>query len=348
MPPKIITGELKRYEEEIITFFQIVGDNTGLNFKTTRIFAYLQVYKALTQKQLKNLTKFSSSTISTTLNSFLQSGIVTREIGTNARVGIYRLKSEKVPFVYTEFSEIMIELENLDKFIVTTQEEVNKFQEEYPMFCEFIRRRLNSFRNYIEAQRRAIKESSKYSFFIENLSDLGLKENIISIPDKLEPILKKFVTYMVDNGVYNRDDPIANLVFSYMSIYGFITQELLVQLTGLSLSTISRTLNHFMENDTISSLPKQYKQSRIYELPSVSLIIISQILKADAIIFSWQSKFQNLLNNLEKTNLPKSYSLELIKRKIMQVIAQISEFKDGSNRLENAKDELLVQYNLKK
>ena len=346
IPSELITGPLKQYEEEIVTFFQIVGDSTGLNYKATRIFAYLRVYEALTQKQLKSLTHFSSSTISTTLNSFIQSGIVSREIATNARLGIYRLKSEKAPFVYTEFSEILTELESLDEIIIETQKKINLHRDKYPKYCEFIWRRLNSFRNYIEAQRRAIDETSTYTFFEESISYLGFEKSILSFPDELEAIVKKFITELVEDAVYDRDDPIANIIFTYIGIYGLITQEWLVQNTGLSLSTISRTLNHFVDDEIISALPKKYKQSRFYEIHSVSLSIIAQILKADAFIFSWKPKFEKFLYELERSALPSNSSLKLIKSKISQMISQIDEFEHGSKRLEKARDEILNQYNL--
>jgi DNA-binding transcriptional regulator GbsR (MarR family) len=343
-PPKLIKGDLKRFEEKIVSFYQQVGDSTGLNSKSTRIFAYLQMYQWLTQKQLKILTHFSSSTISTTLQSFLQSGIVTREIGENARLGIYRLKSEQVPFVYTEFSEIIEELEKLDEIILHIQSEIKKFTQIYPIPSKYFIQRLNGFRNYIEAQRRAIKDTKEINFLPENITNLSIYKDVIELPDELDVLAKKFVLELTDNAFYTRNDSIANLIFNYIAIYSNVTQDFLVYLTGFSLSTISRTLNHFVKEKTIISLPKEYKQPRIYQLPSVSLSIINQILKADEYIFDWVPKFRKLRNELNSYKSQETTSIFLIRTKISQILRHITDFKPGSERLAKAKAEIMKLY----
>ncbi len=40
---------------------------------------------------------------------------------------------------------------------------------------------------------------------------------------------------IINNAIYDRDDSIANIVFTYMSMYKNTTQEFLVEVTGLSL-----------------------------------------------------------------------------------------------------------------
>jgi hypothetical protein len=250
------------------------------------------------------------------------------------------MKSEKVPFVYTEFSEIITELEDLDLSIIQIQENLDEIKETYPQFYEFLYRRLNSYRNYIEAQRRAINGTQKYPFFKENTTNFEFSDTHIRFPEEIQKLITKIINNSDLSAIFNRDNTIANFIYSYLAFYGSVTQDILVKVTGMSLSTISRTLNNFLKENLITALPKRYKESRIYQLTSLSLNIISQILKADKIIFNWRPKFQEMLKELKKLDLLKSESAQMIKSKLNQLLLQISDFKTGSLRLEKAQKEL--------
>jgi len=343
-PKQLVSDSLKHYEEQIVYFYQIVGDMIAQNSKGTRIFAYLQIYGLLTQKQLKELTKFSSSTISSILNAFIQTGIVTREISENTRVGLYRLKTEKVSFQYVEFTKIMKELELIDRIIDSFQQKIKNDGKVHPKQAEFLQLRTNSYRNYVEAQRRAINQIQKYTYFDENVSNLGYGDEIINFPPVLEKLIHEIVSFLVENSFPSQDDPISNLIFAHFCIRKFLTQELLVQITNLSLSTISRYLKRAVENDFIIALPKQYKTSRIYQLPSLSLYITKLILDTDAFIFSWKAKFQEMLEELYTSKLEFTESFNLIKLKLEHLITQISESENGSKLLANARVELLENF----
>lgn len=340
----LITGDFKHYEEEIVYFFKKIGEKSGLNSKDTMIFAFLHIYGALTQKQLKQLTNFSSSTISTTLNSFVQSGIVAREITSNVRLGVYKLKIEKVTFVYTEFSEIMKDLEIFDNVIISYQSKIHKYKETYPVLSEFLFCRFNSYRNYIEAQRRAIDGKKKYDYFNENVASLGIGTKVINFPSELEEIMNQFLTYVTKYGIFSQDYPISNIIMSHFSLRAYLTQFMLKTLTNLSLSTISRTLSHLLEVNAITALPKEYQQSCIYILTSFSLVLIKLMLDADAFIFSWKPKFHKLKKSLEQQKSDSDGFKALLLKKIDSIINMMIEFQLGSTRLAKAKHELKKRF----
>ena len=341
-PNELIINELKPYEEKIVSFYKEVGDNSSLNPKSTWIFAFLQFYRALTQKQLKKLTNFSSSTISTVLHSFIQSGIVSRIMSSEARTGIYVLKTEKVSFVYTEFSQIMEDLEKFDEVIITYQKKITIYQKKFPELSNFLHMRLNSYRNYIEAQRRTIKKTKKYSFFKEDVSQFKFRDEIIAFPPHLEKIIFEFIIFLVENEDFSEYNPIFNHVYGHLGIRKTVTQDFLIKITGFSLSTISRNLNQALENELISATPKLYKKPRFYQLQSLSLSMTQYILNTDAIIFNWSSKFQRLLDNLDESKIPTmNSSFYMIKSKIESLIQQISQFEEESNLLRKNREELL-------
>ena len=102
--------------------------------------------------------------------------------------------------------------------------------------------------------------------------------------------------------------------------------------------------NLFIEQEIILALPKKYKEPRIYYLPSLSLSIINQILKADDFIFDWVPKFEKLLTILENSKSQNIKALSLLKTKISQILLQINNFIPGTERLKKSKSEILKLY----
>ena len=123
---KLLSKHSKKIEREIVTFYKTIGKMVSLNSRATEIFAYLKIYDALTQEQLKQLTGFSLGNISTTLQSFLQTDIVYRQIIPGTHKNLYRIKPERVNFVYTPNILIIEDLEKLDSYIVEKQTELHK------------------------------------------------------------------------------------------------------------------------------------------------------------------------------------------------------------------------------
>ena len=115
--------ELKVFENQIVKFYKELAEMLNLNMKFTTIFAYFEIYEKLTQEQLKFLTGFSSSTISTTLQSLIQLDVLSREVIGNTRKNIYILKKDKVTFIYTPFLGLLKSLDSLEIVIQEVQSE---------------------------------------------------------------------------------------------------------------------------------------------------------------------------------------------------------------------------------
>ncbi|QEE17342.1 hypothetical protein DSAG12_03175 [Promethearchaeum syntrophicum] len=202
--------------------------------------------------------------------------------------------------------------------------------------------RLNSYRNYIEVQRRTIDKTKKYSFFEENVSQLNYKDEIIAFPTELEGYIFNCINYLVENSFFSKYNPISNHINSHFGLRKTVTQDLLTRLTGFSLSTISRNLNQALESELINVSSKLYRKPRLYQLQSFSLRESQQVLYVDAIIFKRKIKFQKILNNLYrlKKTPPKS-SFNMIKSKIKSLIQQISQFEQEFNLLRKKREKLL-------
>ena len=333
----ITKDPLKRIEQQIRDFFCSIGEYESLNPKTTEIFAYLQIYGNLTQSQLHELTHFASSTISTTLNSLLHSGIIVRDIIPKTHQYIYALRDKGINFIYQPFLTILDDLESLDAYLVTIQNRLNAIDSNISTEIQFLLRRINSIRNYVEVQRRTIAHQSKNPFFNENVSAFLAKNELGKFPPKLIEIEKELINHLVSSEYFSANDPMANRMSGYFLTRTNLTQKQLQSLTSISLSTISRVLTRWLAIEYVSAHKKKYRKPRMYYLESLSSSLISLILATDAYIFSWDKKFNNILQEMKEklSQFSQDDNYLLLQEKISQILRKITDFRADSKYLED-------------
>ncbi len=331
---ELLSKQSKEIEREIVTFYKTVGKMVNLNSRATEIFAYLKIYDALSQEQLKQLTGFSLGTISTTLQSFLQTDIIGRKMIPKTHKNLYRIKPERVNFVYTPSTQIVEDLEKLDSFIVEQQTELQKLESRYPIEIKFLHMRLNSLRNYIEAQRRQINREKKHSFFQEDVSEIiPLNQMIVYSFETQE-----FEENLMDILGYYKNNPIKNRLRSIFFTHRSVTQQTLMDISGFSRSTVSRFLNQDLKREFIRALPREFREPRIYYLESISLSILSVILNTDNFIYSRVPRFQEILSTLQserQSGRGEKDTIFLI-TKIKEILGQIEDFKNNTRFLRQA------------
>ncbi len=340
----LIVGPLKEIENCIVVFYDEIGKLVKLNEKAVKIFAYLQIYGKLTQEQLKQLTNQSSSTISTTLQAFLQTGVVRKELLANSRQKAYHLRKDRVTFVHTPFIDIMEYHEMMDKEFVDIISKMAHLKMKYPEVYEFLKKRINSMRNYIEAQRRAIYGKKKFAFFDEDTTQLLATIDTKNIPHEFHVFEERIIELIIRFGLFSGPDLIANTIMGYFVTRGKIDQETLEKLTGFSRSTISRSIQQLLEEKRISVNKREFRKSQDYIIDSVSISLCTSILRADEQIFTWTKKFEDIIHKLQtKSEFQKNKkeNLFLLKR-TNDLIQEIEDFKTGSVLLENARNELLA------
>jgi DNA-binding transcriptional regulator GbsR (MarR family) len=336
---KLLSKRSKKIEREIVTFYKTVGKMINLNPRATEIFAYLKIYEALSQEQLKQLTGFSLGTISATLQSFLQVDIINRRMIPKTHKNLYSIRPERVKFDYTPPSQILESLEELDLYIVKKQAELQELQSKYPIETKFLHLRLNSLRNYIEAQRRQINRKSKYSFFQEDVSEIiPLKEMIVYPFDarRLEEDLMSILTNF-------KNDPIRSRILSVFFTHRSVDQQTLMDVSGFSRSTVSRILHQELEREYIHVLPREYRKPSIYYLKSISSSILSLILNTDNFIYSKIPRFQKILSTLqsERQSDRDRTDTTFLVAKIKEIIKQIETFRNDTRFLRQAYHDLL-------
>ncbi|UYP44956.1 hypothetical protein NEF87_001241 [Candidatus Lokiarchaeum ossiferum] len=347
----ILDGPLKEYEQRLLSFFVNIARISSLDHTTTEIFGYMQIYDALTQESLRDLTQttfventknqkknqkaFSTSTISTTLRSLIQGNILTRGHIPSTHKFCYKLKSDVINFVYQDFSLIVRDLEVLDEFLINLQNQISEFSLQYPQKSQFLSQRINGVRNYIEVQRRTISEEKKYDFFSENIRSLKKEKEIIEFPPELVALEKIFISYNVENNIFFSNDTVLNHTFNYLQTRHTVTQNLIEQQCSLSLSTISRKLSQLLEQNIIQSYPKVYQKSRIYFLESISVAMLEAVIASDNYIYSWVDKFQESLTELikNKVKLQKLTGYKHLVQKYSQILKTIDGFRSETAKL---------------
>ncbi|MGC9779446.1 MAG: hypothetical protein HZR80_09415 [Candidatus Heimdallarchaeota archaeon] len=337
----LITSALKKIEQKILKFYLEIGRKSNLNLRLTEIYAYFRIYESLTQKQLKQLTGFSSSTISTALQSFIQTGILTREFLQNTHTNIYTLIKTEFVFAYSTSNGYFKSLEQYDNFIENLHEKSQELIDIYPRLIELFHRRLNGIRNHIEACRRAYTGKKKNTFFEEDVSDLISTNKNTNYPPEIKKYEEEFVNHFVKTEMFVKDDPIINKLLSFLTTRVIINQEMLINLTGFSRSTISRNLSIYGELGYVST-KKEYLKPRVYSIPKMSLYLINVVLTNNQSIVDWIPKFEEILNEL-KSNIMNSVNLDInqfLTEIIKRILDDIRILKKNTQLLTEAQKEL--------
>jgi DNA-binding transcriptional regulator GbsR (MarR family) len=336
---RLLSEQSKEIEREIVTFYKTVGKMINLNPRATEIFAYLKIYDALSQEQLKKLTGFSLGTISAILQSFLQTDIISRRMIPKTHKNLYSIRPERVKFDYTPPTQILEDLEKLDLYIVEKQTELQELQSKYPIETKFLHMRLNSLRNYIEAQRRQINRRGKYSFFQEDASEIIPLNEMIVYPFDTRGLEED----LMDSLTHFKNDPIRSRILTVFFTHRSVDQQTLMDISGFSRSTVSRLLHQELKKEYIHVLPREYRRPRIYYLKSISSSILSLILKTDNFIYSCIPRFQEILSRLQSERQAdrdrKDAAFLVVK--IKEIIRQIEAFRMDTRFLRQAHHDLL-------
>ena len=345
---ELATNDFKEVERQIIDFYLRIARRSNIDLKQSKIFAYLKIYKSLTQKQLQELTNLSSGFVSITLKSFLQSSIVTRDFLPGTHTNIYTINEEYGFTFNAPTAQVNRVLEEHDIFIKNLQEKLKKYREKYPKEAIFLERRLNGIRNYIEIQ-RMVHTNKKAVFLNENTFDLVLSDEFINYPPEIIELENQLVERFVRMNMFIRDDPIINKILTFLITREKMSQEMLLRLTGFSRSTISRNLKGYGEQDYVTITKKEYLKPRIYYIGSIGIYLAEVLLIGRQLVISQSLSFEELLLKLKSdSKFKKNVELNaFFISKLEQIISDINQVKNRAKRLEIAQQEL-KQFNSEK
>ena len=343
LPKILIKGDLKEVEQQILEFFMSIAEKSNLNLNLSKIFGYFRIYDSLTQKQLKELSGISLSTISASLKSLTKSSILAREFIPKTHTNIYTLNKNHPFFAYSPNDVIYRSLEQHDYYILDLQDELRKYKNKFPTEVTFFIKRLNSLRNYIEARRRAFLGKKSNNYLDENAFDFFPKNGFMIYPEEIESLETKLVERFVRMEMFVSEDPIINKILTYLITRMKLNQEMLEKLTSFSRSTISRNLSTYREQEYVVITAKQYLKPRIYFIDSIGVYLNDVVLMIDKSIISWKPKFKHLLEELQNNPTYKKDEAmnNMLQNKISELIADISKLDSRSARLQQAQNDLM-------
>jgi DNA-binding transcriptional regulator GbsR (MarR family) len=162
--------KLKNIENKIADIITSLSTLKGRTNKHARITALLYIYKKATQKQLREITNYSLGTISNTLQSLEQIGIIHKTRDSQTREYTYELEgsiitpgSKSLTNIYEYFSQqkqflkkIKTKLHNPKlsnkKGYSDVTEFVNKMEKAFPSMENALQNTLNQLRNQKEEE----------------------------------------------------------------------------------------------------------------------------------------------------------------------------------------------------
>jgi DNA-binding transcriptional regulator GbsR (MarR family) len=123
-------GKIREYEKTLIKFFVDIGKNKDTPAKVQEILGYLIIHDKLSQSNLKELTGYSSGTISTTLGNLLELGVVQKERIPSSNKYLYSMIGD-LPKIFETSSEVSLTQFNIiNKFIEGKLIELEEFKGE--------------------------------------------------------------------------------------------------------------------------------------------------------------------------------------------------------------------------
>lgn len=335
----LFEGPIKNMELVLIEFFKAISGHKS--DKTTIIFSHIQIHGKLTQFELRDLTNFSFSTISTTLNFLVNIGSIIRNFIPGTHKFEYSLRKNHVYFIYESFSTLLKGWESQEIQFLTFKSDLIRLKDRYPRHVEFLIRRINGFLNFVECQRRSINGKKKNEFLPEFTAHLFDETTIIEFPPEIASIERNMYEYRENSNEENNS--LENKIIGCFYFRKNLTQQKIEQLTNNSISAISKCLKIMETNGVIRKHPKiSSKMARIYSLEYRSLTCLDNITAADERIHSYYMKFRKMLEDLENNRLKLQYfqGYLIIKNKLEDLIDAIDKFRPSTEFVKKIRGEL--------
>jgi DNA-binding transcriptional regulator GbsR (MarR family) len=123
-------GKIRDYEKTLIKFFIDIGKNKDTPAKIQEILGYLIIHDKLSQSNLKELTGYSTGTISTTLGSLIELGVVQKERIAGSNKYLYSMIGD-LQKIFETSSDVSIEqFTIISKYIEGKLNELEEYKDQ--------------------------------------------------------------------------------------------------------------------------------------------------------------------------------------------------------------------------
>ncbi len=155
----LFNEKIQEYERKIVNLLVEVGKKRGDTAVFSSIVVYLLIHKdGLTQQQLKELTGFSIGSISTTLASMDETGVIKKSLIKGLRTYLYSLGENLGP-IASNIKYVKIEVNRKTmEFIRSKIEELNNLPEQNKNGSKLLLNRINELIKFLKVREQIIEK----------------------------------------------------------------------------------------------------------------------------------------------------------------------------------------------
>lgn len=317
---------LREFEHTLLEYYLEKADFSAQSETLAKLFAYLSIYGELTQSQLKKLTHFSKSTISTGLANLINIGYVKREKISHSREYLYYISYSGDETIDDVLGSMQKEIHFLEKMI--SKLERSKIPKDYN-YTRFVNRLKETLEVYKMYQNILVSIEDPQEKIASNLNISSLRQYEYPITkadfhnihtefhSELKAIEDELIDFFRYESVYSVLNEFSLLIVVYFMTRKVLTQKKLRSLTGLSPGKVSEVLNHLLKIGHIQKIDKEKHKDIIPDFFTRKILYSMTVIKDSFIksgilsfkeILKWEPRFKAmkdklLINNHKLENL---------------------------------------------
>ena len=313
---RIFSHNFKKFEDLIIDFFTWLGHINYIQPKFSKITAYFQIFQILTQDQACNLTGFSKGYISTNFSELLKSQILIMNMIPGTHTRIYSLKDKEIKPEYDYESEI----QRMDELIPSLEIYFKKLKINHDLEgFDALHNRVDNYIDFLINRKKFITNeyvcikqgkifnpdgdlSKNIVFPSEKIMEIAQIDKLKTVDPIIIEIEKEIIEEICKYNVVRIHDPNLNFIYSFFITRCYNSQTSLKNLTGISLSTISRALKMMMKKGYIEQKDFKLGGQQIYEIVPFNVPEYSYNKIFSQICSRWKAKFNKSQKKLQDTS----------------------------------------------
>ncbi|MFX0072380.1 MAG: hypothetical protein ACFFAO_14945 [Candidatus Hermodarchaeota archaeon] len=340
-------GKLRDYENTIIEYYKERADFTGQSNTLSTIIGYLSIHGRLTQTQLKKLTGFSKSTISTGLSNLINVRYIKKEKITGKREYEYYLSFNSQDSIDDALGTVELEINFFKEKIRELETKFTERHKGYDLLLTRLIKILEVFEIYQNSLKNLTKPNESILFNCEQIeAEVLTAKDIDYLLEDLDPEIKGFENSLIDffkyQSAYSTLKDYMLIVFVYFITRKVLTQGKIKTLTGLSVGKISEVVNYLIKKGHIiridkekyrELIPKELERQKIYGMLSIKESFFVSGIKSLDEMLKWENKFVsiNAELNSRKGELELLHGYQKIKTKVNEFITLMSIYKNARN-----------------
>ncbi|QEE17976.1 hypothetical protein DSAG12_03814 [Promethearchaeum syntrophicum] len=306
-------SKLTKYFDQILEFNIHIGEARGTSKKFSIIMTYIMICGKITQNQLKLLTNYSLSNISSALNILLGARLIKKNRISGTHKYYYYIANN---IVDTNRKTIRILLKNLSdnvNFLSDIKKELIDLRQLKLSGTYLISKQvdfmIHDFESYKSLILKLEKSFDNHQTYIKNRQFSQLNSEtydsyeVIKFDPKIIEIENRIINFLQDTLLPPRKGPSRSIILPLFFTRGMLTQNQLKNISGLSIGAISEGLKELEKKNLIriSVLRRNEKGKkipRIYLFRSFSLAATDHIYNLFNRIIEWKPRFQRMQTSL--------------------------------------------------